>query len=95
MRGRVSDFALAVNGASWLTIANVSFHATTISITGDVGNVSLSSLEFNYSAGGREGDEGENILSMFTLSWACCCGRVVSCAAVVCCRACCRMCCGA
>ena len=94
MRGRVSDFALAVNGASWLTIANVSFHATTISITGDVGNVSLSSLEFNYSAGGREGDEGENIL-MFTLSWACCCGRVVSCAAVVCCRVCCRVCCHA
>ena len=53
VRGRVSDFALAVNGASWLAISNLSFHATTLSVTGNVSNVSLSSLVFNYSAVSR------------------------------------------
>ena len=53
VRGRVSEYALAVNGASWLAISNISFHATTLSVTGDVSNITLSSLEFNYSAVSR------------------------------------------
>jgi hypothetical protein len=53
VRGRVSDYALTVNGSSWLEISNISFHATTLSITGDVSNVTLSALEFNYSAVSR------------------------------------------
>ena len=42
-----------MNGSSWLQISNISFHATTLSVTGDVSNVSLSALEFNYSAVSR------------------------------------------
>jgi hypothetical protein len=53
VRGRVSEYALAINGSSWLEIANLSFHATTISVTGDIGNVTLSGLELNYSAVSR------------------------------------------
>ena len=53
VRGRVSDYALTVDGASWLQISDLSFHATTLSVTGDVSNVSLAALEFNYSAVSR------------------------------------------
>ena len=53
VRGRVSDYALVVNGSSWLEISNISFHATTLSVAGDISNVTLSSLEFNYSAVSR------------------------------------------
>ena len=53
VRGRVSDYALTVNGSSWLEVSNISFHATTLSVTGDVSNVTLSALEFNYSAVSR------------------------------------------
>lgn len=53
VRGRVNDYSLAVNGSSWLEISNISFHATTISVTGDVSNVTLSTLVFNYSAVSR------------------------------------------
>ena len=48
--GRVIDYALTVNNAKWLVIANLSFHAATLNIAGEVSNVTLSSLIFNYSA---------------------------------------------
>ena len=51
--GRVLDYALAVNSVKWLVMSNMSFHAATVSIAGDVGNVTLSSLVFNYSAVSR------------------------------------------
>ena len=53
VRGRVSDFALVVTNASWIRIANLSFFGTTLSAAGDVANLTLSSLEFNYSATSR------------------------------------------
>jgi hypothetical protein len=53
VRGRVSDFALVVTNASFVQFANLSFFATTLSATGDVGNLSFTSLEFNYSAVSR------------------------------------------
>eukprot|EP01047_Picozoa_sp_COSAG01_P047948 COSAG01_NODE_4627_length_4865_cov_3.016786_3_plen_413_part_00 len=53
VRGRVSDYALVVNGSSWLEISHLSFHATTLSVAGDIANITLSSLEFNYSAVSR------------------------------------------
>lgn len=50
VRGRVADFALVVTNASWLQISDISFHATTISVAGDVHDCSFMSLEFNYSS---------------------------------------------
>ena len=52
--GRVSDYALMVTDTTWLVVANLSFHATTLSASGGtIGNITLSSLEFNYSAVSR------------------------------------------
>ena len=50
VRGRVADYALMVTNSSWLQVANLSFFASTVSITGDVSNITLASLTFNYSA---------------------------------------------
>jgi hypothetical protein len=50
VRGRVVDYALTVLNASYLLIANLSFHAATLSVTGDVHDITLASLVFNYSA---------------------------------------------
>jgi len=52
-RGRVSDYALVVSNASFLHFANMSFHATTMSAAGNVGNLTFSSIEFNYSSVSR------------------------------------------
>ena len=53
VRARVSDHALVVQNSSWMRFANLSFFATTLSATGDVHNMSFSSLVFNYSAVSR------------------------------------------
>ena len=52
-RGRVSDYALVVDNASFLRIANISFFASTISVAGNVSDVTLASLVFNYSSVSR------------------------------------------
>jgi hypothetical protein len=53
VRGRVSDFALVVANSSYIDFANLSFHATTMSAAGDVGNLTFTSLTFNYSSVSR------------------------------------------
>ena len=50
VRGRVVDYALVGFNVSHLILANLSFHAATVSITGDVSDITLSSLVFNYSS---------------------------------------------
>ena len=50
LRGRVSDYALVVDDAAFLIVSNMSFHATTFSISGNVSDITLSSLVLNYSA---------------------------------------------
>ena len=53
VRGRVTDYALMMTNTTWLQIANISFFAATLSITGAVANITLSSLTFNYSGVSR------------------------------------------
>ena len=53
VRGRVADYALTLSNASFVVVANLSFHAATLSVAGDVGNVTLSSVDFNYSSVSR------------------------------------------
>ena len=48
--GRVVDYALVVNNGSFIVLSNISFHAATVSIAGDVSDIYLLSLVFNYSA---------------------------------------------
>jgi hypothetical protein len=42
--------ALEATNCSFVTFANLSFHATTMAATGDVSDLTLSGLELNYSA---------------------------------------------
>ena len=51
--GRVSTHALVVDDARFVGVVNLSFFATTVDLSNDVGNVTLASLEFNYSAVSR------------------------------------------
>ena len=53
VRGRVSDYALLLSNASNVLFANMSFVATTLSVAGDVANITLAGLEFNYSSVAR------------------------------------------
>ena len=53
VRGRVSEYALLATNSSFVTFANLSFRATTMAANGDVANLTLRSLEFNYSATSR------------------------------------------
>ena len=53
VRGRVSEYALLATNSSFVTIANLTFRATTMAANGDVANITLRSLEFNYSATSR------------------------------------------
>jgi len=53
VRGRVTDYALMMTNTTWLQIANIPFFAATLSITGAVANITLSSLTFNYSGVSR------------------------------------------
>lgn len=53
IRARVSDYVLVLDDASWVVFANLSFRATTLSVAGNVGNISMQNLVFNYSAVSR------------------------------------------
>eukprot|EP00937_MAST-01D_sp_MAST-1D-sp2_P003802 g3802.t1 len=53
VRGRVSEYALVATNSSFVTFANLSFRATTMAANGDVANIALRGLVFNYSATSR------------------------------------------
>jgi hypothetical protein len=53
IRARVNEYGLVINETSHLVIANLSVFGSIISVAGNVTNVRLQSIDFNYSAVSR------------------------------------------